>query len=198
MLREASVAGILMLVLLTPGAPALPPACDATLAIEESLQSDADSGDDAPDTPDAPLRIPHDDYYWAYLSVLDQSTSDLEDWYVFEVVPGTSAVMANVIVAAPGIAYEAYLPDAAQRFYLTLIAPDGASQTVSSAGGVARFVDPAVGDHLIRVWTLPSVAPYACASPGADAGLPGTPIVRNHGLYVGCNPFCAPAPHSAR
>lgn len=195
MLREASAAGIfVMLVLFVPAVPALPPGCDATLAVEESIQNDAESGGDAGDGPGAAVRILYDDYYWGYLSVFDQSASDTNDWYVFSVAPGTHALMASVLVSLPVVPNEAYLPDNAQRFHLTLRAPDGVEQTVTSAGGVARIVSPSQGDHHIRVWTLPPSAPYACEEQGADLGAPSTPIARNHGLYVGCDPVCAEPP----
>ena len=192
MLREAVAAGILVVLAFLPAAPASSLDCSAALALEESAQNDAESGDDAPDDAALALRIPHDAYYWAYLSALDHDAADLHDWYVFAVTPGTPSVMANVIVSAPGVPNEMYLPDTAQRFYLTMTAPDGVSQTVTSAGGAARFVDPVPGDYLIEIWTLPPASPVACEGAGSDLGTPGTPLARNHGLYVGCNPFCAP------
>ena len=190
-IREALAAGILVLVLFAPTAPALPPDCTAALSVEESIQNDADSGNDAGDAPDAALRIFRDDYYWAYLSSVDHGASDINDWYVFAVPAGTLSIMANVIVSAPGVPSDVYIPDDAQEFRLTLIAPDGTSKTVTSAGGSARFQDPAVGDYLIRLWTAPTETPFPCTGAGGDAGTPATPMARNHGLYVGCHPVCA-------
>lgn len=193
MLREAilTLALVASIVAVAPFAPALPPDCTMVLTAEESAQNDADSGDDAPDSADAALRIPRDDYYWGYLSVVDHTRADLADWYVFAVPPGTRSVMANVIVSAPAIPTEAYLPDNVERFFLTLIAPDGSEETVSTAGGSATFLDPAPGDHLIKVWPQAKDVPFACSGTQSDIGAPATPLARNHGLYIGCNPICA-------
>lgn len=179
-------------VAMMPLAPALPTDCTAALVAEETLQNDAESGDDAPDAAPDALRIHYDDYYWGYLSVADHGPrSDVADRYVFFVPPGTERVMANVIVSAPGIPNEAYLPDIVERFYLTLTSPDGASRTVSSEGGIAIFDDPISGDHLIEVSARPTGVPLACTGDPGDANTPGTTIARNHGLYVGCDPVCA-------
>lgn len=195
-IREAVAAGILALLAFAPSAPALPLDCSAALTVEESIQNDAESGGDAADSAEGALRILYDDYYWGYLTAVERTRMDVRDWYVFAVTPGTLALMANVIASAPVVPNEMYLPDDAQRFYLTITAPDGESKTVSSAGGVARFEDPIVGDHLIEIWTVPRDVPVACEGAGSDVDAPDTPIARNHGLYVGCHPVCLERPHA--
>lgn len=198
MLREALAAGVLVLVLFAPTAPALPPDCTAALVAEESIQNDADSGDDAGDMPADALRVHYDDYYWAYLSGIDHAMSDVDDWYVFAVPEDRLSVMASVIVSAPGVPSDVYVPDAAQRFHLALIAPDGSVQSVDSRGGSARFEHPAAGDYLIHISPHPSAMPVQCAGSSFDAEAPATPLARNHGLYVGCHPVCLDRPDASR
>ncbi|HET6403064.1 MAG TPA: hypothetical protein VFH78_00330 [Candidatus Thermoplasmatota archaeon] len=196
MLREAFFSLVLAAsaLALLPSAPATQPACDALALTEGSLQHDAGAPGDAPDARDAPRRVSSDGYYAAYLSAVDHPDADLHDWYVYHVPEGTGTMDVNITWELPLLPiYTVELPTYVQTFTLTLYPPDGsAPRSVTPYDPTLTLVAPPAGDYLVHVSTRPVASADGCAPSGMAPLAPQQPMqLRNHGLYLGCNPVCA-------
>lgn len=198
MLREAFVSVVLAAcaLALAPSAPALPAGCDAVAFVEGSLQADAGVAGDAPDTPAGARPVLEDGYYSGYLSTVGHARADREDWYVYDVPAGIELMSANITWEFPVVpVYTVEAPTYMQVFTLTVYPPDGsAPRSVTPYDPTLEIPSPSPGAYLVRITATTAHELGACESGVAPPPAPaGTSQARNHGMYLGCDPLCAPA-----